>query len=180
MIAALTTFGSTTIAQSMDVSGEFAGEFAETTHQAISATRCAPRYVGCYPDKISERAVEYLAGVVHSPAQCASLCASYGYEAKGEWAGLFALQNNVPGRAAPAGREWRTLAGGGDGGQGFAPGMSSRALPIGTIGTGPTTGAIGGSRAAAAAAGGGMVRQQQQQQQQQFLLPPNVSFSGSY
>ena len=100
MIAALTTLGATSIAQSMDVSGEFAGEFAETTHQAISATRCAPRYVGCYPDKISERAVEYLAGVVHSPAQCASLCASYGYEAKGEWAGLFALQNNVPGRGS--------------------------------------------------------------------------------
>ena len=62
--------------------------------------RCEPRLLGCFPEnptKGAQKAVEYLAGYVHSPSQCANLCARHkdrviSNSGTSGWSGLFALQ----------------------------------------------------------------------------------------
>ena len=63
--------------------------------------RCEPEYLGCFPDVKADRALSYFAGRVHSPSQCALLCAHHAANlvAKSEskevkWEGSFALQSS--------------------------------------------------------------------------------------
>jgi hypothetical protein len=64
---------------------------------AVLSGRCEPEYLGCFPDLKSDRAMPYFAGLVHSPSQCALLCAHHAahlgtVEGSVPWAGVFALQ----------------------------------------------------------------------------------------
>ena len=55
--------------------------------------RCEPEYLGCFPDDPGSRAVTFFAGRIHSPSQCALLCAHRAAKEGISWAGLVALQN---------------------------------------------------------------------------------------